>query len=589
MYYTRMMKLEKEAFDCLSYFAATRILDDCEEKKFDKSLLKKLSGEGLLGGGVVTSKALKLLEPYKVKNAVIMAAGMSSRFAPLSYEKPKALLRVKGSVLIERQIEQLLEAKINDITLVLGYMREKMFYLADKYNVRIVVNEDYYRYNNTSTLMCVLDKLDNTYICSSDNYFTENPFEPYVWASYYATVYKEGDTDEYCVESDGAGFIKAVAIGGKDAWCMMGHAYFSRNFSKKFKSILSKEYTHALTKEQLWEDVYIRHIVELPMHAKKYDASAIKEFDSLDELREFDEYYVSNTDSKIFQNISRILKCDEGEIKNIVPIRGGMTNLSFKFECKGKSYVYRHPGCGTAVFIDRKSEAASMQIASELGLDKTFIYMDENEGWKISHYVDSAQAFDYSNEEHVKKALEMLRTLHNSEKTTPYEFDVWACISDFQKRLYFSGRNDFEDMEKIGEEMRALRAFLEKDKHKKCLCHRDAFALNFLIDKKKNFYLIDWEYSAVSEEALDIASFIINSNYPMEKTDKVIEEYLEHSPSREELRRYIGWISVAAFYWLLWCIYQESNGKSSGEYLYIYYRCTKSYLERALYLYQRKQ
>ena len=41
-----------------------------------------------------------------VNNAVIMAAGTSSRFAPLSYEKPKALIEVKGEILIERQIKQ---------------------------------------------------------------------------------------------------------------------------------------------------------------------------------------------------------------------------------------------------------------------------------------------------------------------------------------------------------------------------------------------------------------------------------------------------------------------------------------------------
>ena len=40
-----------------------------------------------------------------VKHAVIMAAGLSSRFAPLSYEKPKALFEVRGEILIERQIE----------------------------------------------------------------------------------------------------------------------------------------------------------------------------------------------------------------------------------------------------------------------------------------------------------------------------------------------------------------------------------------------------------------------------------------------------------------------------------------------------
>ena len=46
---------------------------------------------------------------YRVDNAVIMAAGTSSRFAPLSYERPKALTEVKGEVLIERQIRQILD------------------------------------------------------------------------------------------------------------------------------------------------------------------------------------------------------------------------------------------------------------------------------------------------------------------------------------------------------------------------------------------------------------------------------------------------------------------------------------------------
>ncbi len=48
---------------------------------------------------------------YRVDNAVIMAAGTASRFAPLSYERPKALIEVRGEILIERQIRQLQEAK----------------------------------------------------------------------------------------------------------------------------------------------------------------------------------------------------------------------------------------------------------------------------------------------------------------------------------------------------------------------------------------------------------------------------------------------------------------------------------------------
>ena len=42
---------------------------------------------------------------YKVDNAVIMAAGTSSRFAPLSYEKPKALIEVRGEILHGKTIK----------------------------------------------------------------------------------------------------------------------------------------------------------------------------------------------------------------------------------------------------------------------------------------------------------------------------------------------------------------------------------------------------------------------------------------------------------------------------------------------------
>ena len=72
----------------------------------------------------ITEKGISALAPYKVDNAIIMAAGMSSRFVPLSFEKPKGLLVVKDEVLIERQIRQLLEAGIRQIILVLGYKKE---------------------------------------------------------------------------------------------------------------------------------------------------------------------------------------------------------------------------------------------------------------------------------------------------------------------------------------------------------------------------------------------------------------------------------------------------------------------------------
>ena len=44
---------------------------------------------------LVTSEGIGVLKPHEVSNAIILAAGLSTRFAPISYEKPKGLLQVR--------------------------------------------------------------------------------------------------------------------------------------------------------------------------------------------------------------------------------------------------------------------------------------------------------------------------------------------------------------------------------------------------------------------------------------------------------------------------------------------------------------
>ena len=83
---------------------------------------------------------------------------------PINLETPKAFLEVKGEVLIERQIRQLNEAGITDITVVVGFMKEKFEYLIDEFGVRLVVNRDYSSKNNLFSMNLVADRLSNTYI-----------------------------------------------------------------------------------------------------------------------------------------------------------------------------------------------------------------------------------------------------------------------------------------------------------------------------------------------------------------------------------------------------------------------------------------
>ena len=249
------------------------------------------------------------------RNAIIIAAGTSSRFVPLSFEKPKGLVEVKGEVLIERQIRQLREAGITDICIVVGYMAEQFAYLKERYGVQMVLNEDYAKYNNVSSVIRVLDKLDNTYICCSDQYYTHNPFLEQLEESAYAALYADCETNEYCLLLDGNNKIQNVAIGGADAWYMAGYAYFNSEFSKQYKEISAKEYADEDKRQIYWEDVYIEHLQELPrMQVVKMGNDELYEIDSLDELRLFDESYIADTRSTIIKQICQQLQCNEQEL-----------------------------------------------------------------------------------------------------------------------------------------------------------------------------------------------------------------------------------------------------------------------------------
>ena len=275
----------------------------------------------------------------KVDNAIIMAAGTSSRFAPLSYEKPKALIEVRGEVLIERQIRQLREAGIEEVVVVTGYKAEKFEYLKDKYGVVLINNPYYLTRNNNSSIYAAREYIKNSYICSSDNYFITNPFESDVDESYYSAVYMEGDTGEWCISEDG-GWIKDVKVGGQDSWVMLGHVFWSESFSRSFLHILEDEYEWPETADKLWETIYIEHINELPMKIRKYPADFIFEFDTLDELREFDTSYITNTRSEILKKVAGELGVEEKEIRSVKAFKDkDNAAAGFSFET-GKKYKY---------------------------------------------------------------------------------------------------------------------------------------------------------------------------------------------------------------------------------------------------------
>ena len=272
-----------------------------------------------------------------------MAAGTSSRFAPLSYEKHKGLTVVRGEVLIERQIEQLHEAGVGEVYIVTGYKAEQFDYLVSKYDVRLLHNPSYQTRNNNGSIWVAREVLGASFLCSADNYFAENPFEAEVDGAYYAATYAEGPTGEWCITCDETGLMTDVVVGGHDSWVMMGHTFWDEAFSDKFLDILEREYECPETVDKLWETIYIDHIDELRMQIRCYEPGVVNEFDTLDDLREFDPGYLVDTGSEILRAVAGELGVEQRDIVGIKPTKSsGNEADGFEFDCRGKRCRYRY-------------------------------------------------------------------------------------------------------------------------------------------------------------------------------------------------------------------------------------------------------
>ncbi|MBS9776067.1 MAG: NTP transferase domain-containing protein [Fusobacterium sp.] len=309
------------------------------EKQIESALFF-LEKEGYIFKNEITNKGKNKLATHKVDNAIILAAGMSTRFVPLNYEKPKGLLLVKGESLVERQIKALREKGIEEIIIVVGYMKEQFKYLIEKYGVTLVETEEYKSRNNHSSIYAARKYLKNSIITSSDLYFTENLFQTYAYDSYYSSIYISGKTAERGIKTDEDDKILKTFYGNKcyDVWVTLGYAFFSRKFSKKIIEIIEAEYNKPESIDKFWADFQDDYLEELYMYAKKCEDNIIYEFDSLEELRDFDVLYKNNSGSKIMKDISDFLNIKESEIVELTSLKNIKYSM-FKFKCKRQLYI----------------------------------------------------------------------------------------------------------------------------------------------------------------------------------------------------------------------------------------------------------
>lgn len=241
----------------------------------------------------ITDKGLDMLEPYRVKRAVIMAAGFGSRMVPVTLDRPKPMVKVNGVRIIDTLLDALVSVGIKDITLVRGYKKEKFDEITDKYPfIKFVDNDVYDKTNNISSAMAALEHIDECYLCEADLYIS-NPdiISKYQYSSNILGSFSI-ETDDWSYKLDN-GYITDYKKGNTFCFNYYGISYWNKDDSKKLRNDFKQVYEEEQDgKDYFWEFIPLvlrkeRYNVEV----RPCEKSDIMEIDNFYELVQLDLSY----------------------------------------------------------------------------------------------------------------------------------------------------------------------------------------------------------------------------------------------------------------------------------------------------------
>lgn len=517
--------------------------------------------------------------------AIILAAGKSSKFFPPLYDKPKGLFTFQGEVLIERQIRQLQDAGITDITVIVGYEKEQFFYLEKKFDVSLVVSEKFQDESNLSSLYLVKDKLPNCYICCADHWYKDNPFLSIGYDKSIRMVSEKVDAQrEFIVTQQDNGLLTSLKLGAAEGLCMVGFAFFTPAFAERFIELYECEQNYIKVRQLFWEEFWGIHVKELPLYGLN-TPNGVLEFDSLSDLQELDGNVLENVSSDALANIIHLLKCNMHDIKEIAPLNKGLTNVSFSFVVNDKKYVYRQPGASSLNMVNRTAEVHAQKLAIDLEIDASVIAIDET-GWKLSTYIDSVKQFSYEDIDLLEKGINQILKFQEASKALDCEYEVNLLSEGYRLQgLAANKKNGIVDRNtEIYKKLQRLERFFQLDEWEKTLCHNDTYIVNWIVGEDA-LCLIDWEYAGLNDPVNDIATLIVRDGLDDKIAEKIMSLYFKQEPSFEQRRHAYACFALCGWYWYNWSLFKDTLGED-GFFMLNSWRAMNKYLPLALEMYE---
>lgn len=538
--------------------------------------LKALYEAGYIDDGCrPTEKAAAELRARQPRQAVILAAGAGMRMIPLNMEVSKGLLEVNGEVLIERLIRQLQEVGIREIYVVVGFMKEKYEYLMDAYGVELIVNPEYALKNNLHSLYLAREHLTNAYVIPCDSWCSHNPFSREELYSWYMV------TDRFDLDSSVRVSHKGELIAvpkGTAGNSMIGICYLTQPDSDTVCTRLEAMDAEPRYDDVFWEET-LRDKGRMIVPARLMDAGEAVSIKTFEQLRELDSQS-DHLKSEAIRTICDALHADMEEITQVTVLKKGMTNRSFLFSCKGKRYIMRIPGEGTAQLVDRRHEAAVYQAIREKNICDDIAYISPDNGYKITEYLADARVCNPEKAEDVRRCMQRLREFHELRLTVAHTFDIFGQI-EFYESLWNGAPSIYKDYRQTKENVFSLRGYIDAHVQEQVLTHIDAVPDNFLFVKRddgsEEIRLIDWEYAGMQDPHVDIAMFCIYALYDRRQVDETIAAYFPGGCSEAVRLKIYCYIAACGLLWSNWCEYKWTLGVEFGEYSLRQYRYAKEY------------
>ncbi|MBR5353763.1 MAG: phosphotransferase [Bacteroidales bacterium] len=260
-----------------------------------------------------------------------------------------------------------------------------------------------------------------------------------------------------------------------------------------------------------------------------------------------------NVEEYIVARVNALMHTQDAAI--VKRLEGGMSNYTYVVETRGKRYTYRVPGKYAEKFVDRVEEWDNIQEVNKLDLNNATSYVEIISGEKLAEYVEGVIMSETDVVSYNDLSVQALKKIHNSDLRFK-DYNAFGRLSDYERycrEMGFTHPKEYIELREKLEQMRQAHSDVPM-----VPCHCDYQPTNLVISGDK-LYVLDWEFAGMNDPFYDIACY---GNAGFDKALSLLESYVGHKPTSQELRRLYYHRAFQCLQWYNVAIYKDRVGLS---------------------------